>query len=167
MNTVKAILIGRHIPDMGNTEIEVIEQKNILWSTDLQECENQWDELWAEAREKQANVLLQNVPGILGIALMKFAATVGTYMGSGNRVGFIISVPGERKAQVPLTVELTSNDKAEVEKLIKHANGRAKVEFGEEHLAHNPALGVSEWALPVTVTVDPVPEFIFSHIEWF
>lgn len=145
----KVVLVGRHTPTGMPEDIVVSRQENILWSLNRDECRAQFDAL-AKSLEAGEKILLQNVPGILSAVLVADARRGEERV----EVGVIISVPGERKAGVvmrsPQFADAHGADAAEA--LIKHVNARAKVERDNDTL---------------TVTVDPVPEFIFSHIEWF
>lgn len=142
----RVILVGRHTPVGMGQEIEVVAQENILWSLNAQECAKQWQNLVHQAQGKNAAILLQNIPGILGIVMLRLV-DYGMV-----KIGVIISVPGERKANAKKRFGFGDGyDAVEARDAIKYANARAQVEFvGND----------------IEVTVDPVPEFVFSHIEW-
>lgn len=153
----RVILLGRHeaagLPD----DIEVVKQESVTWATDINGIDEQWYTIRHMATANNADILLQNVPGILAVFLARMSyekgakgskSTLGTL-----RIGVIISVPGERTAGV----EYHSNQFAdeygahECARLVSAANGRV-----------NPTVknGI------VSFSVDPVTPFIFSHIEW-
>lgn len=150
------ILVGRHAPEGLPSEINVIEQKNILWSLEPQEIENQWKELVKQAREEKCAILLQNVPGVLARVITHEAADAAQYFAKYPvSVGVIISQPGERKAGVrERFVFNEASDADEFVRGIKHTNSRVKID--DEDGKSNT----------IFVTVDPVTPFEFVRIEW-
>lgn len=148
--TTHVVLVGRHISDLPENII-VDRQENILWSTVLPECREQLRSLLSTLEPDQ-RVLFQNVPGILAVALVLEAYNRGTSPNDRLPIGVIVSVPGPREAG--LTREFSVGDgfaSEAVEAAVQFANGRAKTEL-----------------VPgaVRVTVDPVTEWQFDHIEW-
>jgi hypothetical protein len=147
----KVILVGRHVSDLPS-EIEVISQENILWSLNREEAVSQLRALSDKAQAENAKILLQNVPGVLASAMMWLASFGGGTMPIVG-VGVIISVPGPRLAGVSKAFVTEFGPDADVvAQAASFANGRAKTAVVDNS---------------VTVTVDPVSEFKFSHIEWF
>lgn len=145
----KAILVGRHTNthDMG---FEIIDQKNILWSTDVNQCMTQLKQLIKEAQAANVSVLLQNTPAILSVAI---ARLMPENPNDWPPLGVIVSVVFERKSnQVGKFNFIEYDDVLTATEAVKSANSRAKIETE---------------GFSVTITVDPVPEFSFSHIEWF
>lgn len=143
----KFLIVGRHAPDLGDTVAEIVGQENVMFSMQADEVDGQLDELLVKANEAGASLLLQNVPAPLAGALIRRRGDF-----AGVRVGVIVSIPGPREAGVVQTYQLfcgwVANRAAEA---VRFANNRAKVEVEGRTL---------------TVTVDPVTKFQFSHIEW-
>lgn len=139
---MKYILIGRHTGDSTIGGCEIAEQRNILWET--AGCDAQWASLQDEAKASGMGILLQNAPGVLVGAMIRVGFQVKT--------GIVVSIPGERKADVVKSFDFTNSAMAErAAQVAKFSNGRART-------------SVSGWEL--TVMVDPVSEFAFSHFEW-
>jgi hypothetical protein len=168
--STKAIIVGRHTSDLGSEaeNFEIVGNENVMFSLVRSEAVQQLEQLFATAQSVGAEaILLQNVPAILAAALLDEQAKAGGQLPF--RIGLIISVPGPRQAGVSeqflvwasqSTNELGTPDVAAVEAAeaaVRFANGRAKIERSSE-----PVDG--DWVL--TITVDPVPQFQFSHIEW-
>jgi len=159
LNEQHVILVGRHTAVLP-AEVQVVEQQNITWALTRQECQEQLGVLIAQAREIKCGILFQNIPGMLACAIAS-QGTVDVPM------GVIISVPGARAANVVQAWALPAAVYADgsgmgaaevrqiVEEVVAHANGRAKFATS--------AAGEPDG---FTVTVDPVTEFQFSHIEW-
>jgi hypothetical protein len=150
---IKAIIVGRHTPDLGSQaeNFEIVGNENIMFSLNRAEAVEQLEKLFATARGADAEViLLQNVPAILAAALLDEQSKAGGQLPF--RMGLIISVPGPRQAGVVRKFELFSAWVARrAAEAILFANGRAKTNIEGATL---------------TVTVDPVAEFNFDHIEW-
>lgn len=146
----RVILVGRHTSDLP-ASIEVVRQDNVMWSLDFDECAAQWRALYTEACEQNVRILLQNVPSILAAVLV--SERWGQY---DLRTGVVIAVPGPRVAALEHSEGFDdAGDQAAAERLIKHANGRAKIEWVGSAKA---------W---LKVTVDPVTPFVFHSIRWF
>lgn len=180
---IKVILIGRHVSDLP-ANIEVIEQRNITWALDAQECGKQWSVLGSEAYNLGAALLLQNVPGVLAVSIARNERLAVEYETTHNpKWGVIVSVPGPRSAGVELskTFAIPSDSNADwfqpaggtfgfskfegmekAEQLVRHANGRAKI----EKTVTLDEYSEGERSATLSVTVDPIAEFKFSHIEW-
>lgn len=161
----KVILIGRHLSDLP-TDIEVIEQRNVTWALDAQECGKQWAMLGREAYDMEAALLLQNVPAVLAVAITRGERLAVEYETINPKWGVIISVPGPRTAGV--VTEYITAEPSLLVKALKDANGRAKVEIVSERRAEYNSESKSAALISTTVrlTVDPVTEFKFDHIEW-
>ena len=151
---MKAIIIGRHSPDFGDEEIEVIEQRSITWPTRADECAKVIQGLAAEAAQQDAKVLLQNTPGQVAAAISSLVGFYGPVIVP--IVGVIVSIPGPRPGKV--SRRFLSLYPEGTEEAILFANPRAQVSAGD--------VGDDGWGV-VSVTVDgpPMP-FTFSHIEW-
>jgi len=159
LNKQNVVLVGRHMSVLP-PEVRVISQENITWALTRQECQEQLGVLIAQAREIKCGVLFQNIPGTLMCAIVS-QGTVDVPM------GVIISVPGARAANVvqswtmPAAVYADGSGKGAdevremIQEVVTHTNGRAK-------FAPSAPGEVDGF----TVTVDPVTEFQFSHIEW-
>ena len=159
------ILVGRHASDLP-AYVQVMKQENIQWSLNADECRQQLTALLDQAKKLQFGVLFQNIPGILMATMTRY---LNGRQGQGYdiHVGIIISVPGPRLASVsklwtmPASVYADGSGlgademRAIVQQVVAHANGRAKFETS----------GTGE-PDGFTVTVDPVSEFKFDHIEW-
>jgi len=161
---MRVILVGRHAPADLPENIEVVGQENITWPTNLEATERQLEELVKRAAETDAAILLQNVPGPLAVALVRFALANEKYLGdpfSGScienhgrtpvRVGVIVSIPGPREAGVLYETPYEEGMLG----LIEAVNPNARVEFIDR--SDGPSM---------RVTVDPPTKFKFSHIEW-
>lgn len=166
MNSMKrnVILVGRHTPEGLPTDINIVEQKNILWSLDTNEIAKQWKELVQCARDKGCAILLQNVPGVLARVLLDEAWEYAPHATQYRvPVGVIISKPGERKAGVKKAFRFESTgDAAEAKSAVEFANSRAKTQYVQVQHDQN-----SISAYPAfEVTVDPVTPFVFVRIDW-
>jgi len=159
LNKQNVVLVGRHMSVLP-PEVRVISQENITWALTRQECQEQLGVLIAQAREIKCGILFQNIPGTLMCAIV----SQGT---STVPMGVIISVPGPRSANIakswmlPAAVYADGSGKGAdevremIQEVVTHTNGRAK-------FAPSAPGEVDGF----TVTVDPVTEFQFSHIEW-
>lgn len=145
---MKVLIVGRHAPDLGDTQVKILGQENIQFSLTAAEVDVQLVDLLAKASEVGAEaVLLQNVPAVLAGALIR---RQGDF--AGVRLGVIISVPGPREAGVQKSYKLFSGWVAKrAAEAVQFANNRAQVSVEGNTLS---------------VTVDPVAKFQFSHIEW-
>ncbi len=165
----KVILVGRHTSDLP-AYIKVVSTENILWNTSRAECGKQLWDLHERAKKQDAGLLFQNIPGILAATMFSdFISAQGRpyYI----QVGIIISVPGPRLAGVKKEWTIPQACYADgsgcgademreiVSEVVNHANGRAKFDPSPVQRDGYTADGFS-------VTVDPVSEFKFSHIEW-
>lgn len=154
-----ALLVGRHNPDLGS-ETEnwnIAGSENVMFSLNKAEAIAQLYELEKKAAALGAKVILfQNTPTVVTAALLQMQRD------SGNQLGFqyaaVVSVPGPREADVVKAFAFEVNDDLHnmqpwgiAEEAVKFANGRARTSIAD---------GV------LSVTVDPVTKFVFSHIEW-
>ena len=94
--TFKAIVVGRHTPDLGNTNVEVIEVQPITFPVTGIECRIILNGLMDEARKAGAAVLLQNTPGQVAAALAHMAPHFIDPFEERQRVGVVITTPGPR-----------------------------------------------------------------------
>lgn len=173
---MKAIIVGRHAPDFGSNPdgVEVVETRNIQFPATAEECLPILRELLREAHEVDGRVLFQNTPAQVTVALyqmgrdQEWASTSGFArpgLSMRLRFGFIIAGPGPHEAGVSRDFNFDiyeipgDHRRHEAEELARFCNGRAKVEI----LPESPP---DKWWKTVRVTVDPIPQFIFSHIEW-
>ena len=142
---MRAIIVGRHTPTRLD-EFEIIEQKNITFPATSQECERVLETLITDAQCKHAALLFQVLPSQAHAALHRCDWIVP--------IGFIISVPGPRPADIvyDLWTECPHVAGEIVKTFVPTINPRAKVHLGS--------------ALHVIVEVDPPMRFEFSHIEW-
>lgn len=162
MDKQRVIVIGRHSPDLGSDakKFEIVECKNVTFALEFDGCYRQFSQIMAEADAAKCLVLLQNVPGVLAkvIAVMAARAAVWNYPGvspeSKLGIGIIIAVPGPRLSGVSMTRHFEAGAEDAAADLVKHANARAKIKT--EYCDYSA----------VTVTVDPVAPFFYSHIEW-
>ena len=70
---MRAIVIGRHAPDFGAENIEVVETRNIQFPPDSDGCFSVMSDICGEATRRGINaVVLQMVPGQLAVALARF-----------------------------------------------------------------------------------------------
>lgn len=151
---IRVVVVGRHAPDLGKDaeEFEIVKCENVTFSLKRDECRAQLLALVKDAGALDARVLLQNTPGVVTAALSDII---------GIGIGVIISVPGPRQAGVTETFNAgndymaglpASEIGAELIRAVAFANARAKCEkYGD---------------CGIRVTVDPVPLFVYSHIEW-
>ncbi len=164
----KAILVGRHNPDLGSeTEnFEIVGRENVMFSLKKAEAIAQLYELQSKAVSLGAKVILfQNTPAVMTAALLQMQRDEGNQLGFQYAV--IVSVPGPREADVSRQFkvwaspnEFGGGDIAAVEAAeaaVRFANGSAKLSRSVKPVDE-------DWIL--TVTVDPVTKFVFSHIEW-
>lgn len=152
----KVILVGRHTNlgfEPSEEGIEIVETRSILWGKrekgDLLSvfvAIAQFRELLTECKEKQLGILLQSFPNVLVPALPQaFRFPVP--------IGIILAEMSERLADVTKVFGQFPDGFAaeECANAVQFANGRAKVV-------------VSDYQ--VSVTVDPIPQFVFAGIEW-
>lgn len=138
----KVLLVGRHAGVIP--EVEVLEQKNVMFPTTAAGTAKVLGELIAEALQMGAEaVLFQMCPAQLAVAL---AARYG-YYGTPDPVGFVISVPGDRPAAKVVRIK----DSPGLVGTVKEINPNARVEIAGNELI---------------ITIDPPMVFKFSHIEW-
>jgi len=166
---IRAIVVGRHQPDFGDLEVEVIKQKSVTFPATGEETVSVIEGLMTEAVRSGAALLFQTTPSQVTAALVQIVGRYWSdcafnYGGGGTLapeplppIGLIINTPGSRLAGVTQSWAFGSGDmvndfSAEAVEAIKFANPRAKVEKTQ--------------AGPVKVTVDPPMRFKFSHIEW-
>lgn len=160
---MKAIVVGRHAPDFGNEEIEVIKVCPITFPMTGKECRPVIEALIEDAKSAGAALLFQNTPGQVTRALISIAASIiweepfNYYIDAGVPVGVVITTPGARPGVVEMAREVSSLHAEGVKELIKCANPRAKVSVNLE--------GHGTVAVHLTVDGPPSP-FEFDHIEW-
>lgn len=146
----RILVIGRHVGQLPS-EYEVVEQQSITFNTELSECKAQIAEIFEKATALNAVPVFQNTPGIVAVALSKVP----------GKWGVIISVPGERKSGVtkvfdfgmPQEVANFYGMAGTAEEVVKFVNARAHTTVNENFEK-------------LMVTVDPIPEFVFDHIEF-
>jgi hypothetical protein len=163
------IVVGRHAGEIPGYAIT--EQRNITWSLDLNECRRELSALYFEANKVGADIVFQNTPGILAVALagwMVAEAEDGIATGQ-TRFGVILSQqPDLRPAGVVKEFDLRApanyvdgGDAEVAEKQVREAvafvNPRAKVSTEID-----PLKGAT-----LRITVDPFIPFEFMGIEWF
>lgn len=150
-----AILVGRHASD--DLPYNIVEQRNVVFATDVNECKTQVEELFAAAHEAEAVLLFQNIPGIVACAMTQIAArNIPTHL---RGVGVIISKPGPREVGKEMKVEIpelfyanmNGPDAKAVYQRVKDAvafvNPNAKID-GDK------------------ITVDAPMKFVFEKVEW-
>lgn len=179
---MKAIVVGRHNPNFGDLNIEIIETRNVVFPVSARECVPILLELEEEARAKKARVILQNTPSQVAAAFAWIAATRGTEAGLWGGIyyggaysseydppifGVVVTVPGPRPGTVREVFTLRG-DVTETIAAIKFANPRAKVELaGYDEPDRHGNVGYEPGICPIAVEVDGPPSpFVFSHIEW-
>lgn len=148
--TKRILVVGRHVGQLPS-EFEVVEQQSISFNLDFMECAAQVQELFARAAMLDAVPVFQNTPGILAAVLSQVS----------GKWGVIVSVPGERKAGVtkvfdfgmPQEVASFYGMAGIAEEVVKFVNARAHTTVNENFEK-------------LMVTVDPIPEFVFDHIEF-
>lgn len=148
--SAKVILIGRHAPTGLPPDLEIVRQENISWPATAQECIADLLRLVEQARRDDMRILFQAVPGQLAAALCDLRDVVR------GRAGIVVSVPGPRPAGVTLRYVVPASVAGTLADAVRHANGRAVV----------TTTAADDGMTAVTVTVDPVAPFQFSHIEW-
>lgn len=151
---MKVYLVGRHTPDFGELDIDIVLQENVTFpKTGIATYKSLVDLVNIAARSGVDALLFQNSPAQLTKALVKAARE---FPDSPVRIGIVVSVPGERQAGVQKTFQFTDGNYAdctdEAVRLAKTVNPRAKVQAWGDGT--------------VEITVDPPMRFEFSHIEW-
>jgi hypothetical protein len=139
------ILVGRHTStEYSEHGFNVVEQRNINWATESDEAVvAQWDELCQDAYNKGLGILLQNIPAPLAIALGQHNWDVDVFV--------TVQVMGDRPADVRKSFQMDVNEISQAIEAIKHANGRARVEWDGKS---------AEFA----VAVDPITPFKLQRI---
>lgn len=153
---IRVVVVGRHAPDLGKDaeEFEIVKCENVTFSLKRDECKAQLLALAKDAVSLDASVLLQNTPGVVACALSDIVRvrTDSENLYGGIEIGVIISVPGPRQAGVTKSILFhNADDAAQAVQAVGFANARANTSTDGEML---------------TVTVDPVTPFVYSHIEW-
>lgn len=161
-------IVGRHTPDLGDSPVFIVGSAAPTFSLNRAEVARQLIEIEHAANAAGAkHILLQNVPAAVAGALI---AHLGRTM---SQWGVVVSVPGERQAGVSKTFKFEADPdgvdpwaRAEqavkmVEQAVKFVNARATT------VVALPGRGYGDnYISSITVTVDPVTPFVFSHIEW-
>lgn len=152
---MRAILIGRHKPEVmkRNDEIiEIVEQKDILWPATADECFDMLPGLESDAANKGVgHIIFQSIPNQLVAALCGYMEAP---QNNGTIFGVIINKPGERLAGVEKFI--ITEDFEAVREAVMFANPRASVFVVDE----------PDMVRGVRIVVDPPMRFEFSHIEW-
>ncbi len=138
---MKVIVVGRHAPDFGSADFQVLETQAVTFPGTSVECSTVLDELLTYAKERNAALLFQAVPGQLVAALRNSSKDL-------SNVGIVVSIPGERPGKVTKRFDAALS----VEEAVKFANPRAVC------VASGGSIEVSVDGPPMT--------FVFSHIEW-
>lgn len=145
---MKAIIVGRHQLS-GKEGLEVISQENINFPATSDECHHILFGLLEKAKEAEAALIFQALPGQLAIACANIINE-----DVGYHIGVIVNVPGKRESGIEVCYDLENVANFQrVEAFAKALNPRAKIK--------------SEGANKVLAVVDPPLRFKFSHIEWF
>jgi len=156
----RVILVGRHL-EYVLPNVEVVGHRNITWSLDYGEAEQQFLELIKEAKENNCKILFQNIPGILGAIIARWYKVYQDVniqndwaMEKPNvEFGVVVSVPDFEARQAPKVVDFFGEGLQEIERAIMVANGRAKVTLvTENHLR---------------MEVEAVTPFKFHSVIWF
>jgi hypothetical protein len=161
-------VVGRHAPDLGDSPVFIVGSAAPTFALNRAEVAQQLIEIEHAANAAGAkHILLQNVPAAVAGALI---AHLGRTM---SQWGVVVSVPGERQAGASQTFEFQADPdgvdpwaRAEqavklVEQAVKFVNARATT------VVALPGRGYGDnYISSVTVTCDPVPSFVFSHIDW-
>lgn len=144
------IVIGRHKPNFGDIQVNIVGQENIAFGSNIYDVINQLRALDAMAKAENASIVFQNTPAIVGAALAAGAASGAIEV---DRFGVTINAKIDRRKGISENFGVpTSGQRDRLVEAIKFANPRAKTERRGE---------------VVTVTVDPVPEFVCRQIQWF
>lgn len=168
---MKAIVVGRHAPDFGGQDVEVVEQANVTFPATARECEAALIRLAAQAQERNAALLFQNTPGQVAVALARLAAEAEAveYSPAEQRPGVMGFKPEARRVGVIINTPSPAPMGPEVE------------EFSfAPYAEHDPSLLAAEavrFANPradtdtrdpytLRVSVQPPRPFVYSHIEW-
>ena len=160
---MKALLIGRHVADVGDG-IEVLERRAVVFPATARECEGVIANLINDAKQADAALLFQAMPGQAAVALARLNARQCIQV----KVGVIISVPGPRPTIVREVYTIGRGVYMTLERAVKLANPRAKVGFAsydEPDVDDNVGYSPDVQAVYVEVDGPPMP-FQFSHIEW-
>lgn len=143
---IKAILIGRHLPELGDDAELVLAEpspRNLTFAANTEACMPMLHSLFAEAERLGVAIVFQALPAQVAVALFRFGARLPV------KVGVIINTPGPRPASASHRFEALP-----VQSLV------AGLRFV------NPNTRLIADADGVFVTVDPPMKFVFSHIEW-
>lgn len=146
-----AILVGRHAS--ADLPYRIVEQRNVVFSTDVEECKTQVEELFAAAHEAEAVLLFQNIPGIVACAITQIAArNAPTHL---RGIGVIISKPGPREAGKVIDADHGVFDVSITREEIDHYLGHVLTQA-------NPNVKLVDGKF----TVDPPMKFVFDKVEW-
>ena len=142
-------VVGRHKPDFGNMEIEVVGQSAPVFPARVgAEMIATMSDIAAAATDAGAKaIVFQALPGQVAAWLAQ-----GSKIFAPFDVGVVISIPGERPAGITHHFEFSSPVDAKVAaSALVHINPNAKFDVRGRQL---------------DVIVDPSMKFEFSHIEW-
>lgn len=148
---MKAVVVGRHAPDFGQEQIEVVDTINVQFAAKASDVYQQLTELVATAADADAVLLFQAVPGQLAAALAYWLAEIGGINSAPIKVGIVISKPGVRPAGVSMNFHVVGGAET-IAQAIKFVNPNAYTSIDSPD--------------DCLVTVDPPAKFEFSHIEW-
>lgn len=146
---IKVFVVGRHKPDFGDMDIEVVGQSAPVFPARVgAEMIAVMSDIAAEAHEAEAKaIVFQAVPGQVVAWLAQ-----GSKIFAPFDVGVVISIPGARPAGVTHHFEFS---------LPRDAKLAASVAYRA-----NPNVKLDVRGRQLDVTVDPPMKFEFSHIEW-
>lgn len=152
---MKVLVVGRHAPELPD-EYQVVGQENFMFALDSERVRPQILLLVKKAKDTGAEaVLFQNTPGQVTAALIALA--LEKWGDFDTPLGVIITVPGPREAGKQ--ARYITPDPTALTDAVGFVNARAKIDLDRSCLYGD--------GYQVTVTVDPIARFEFSHVEWF
>lgn len=175
---IRAIVVGRHTPDFGTLQVEVVELLNVTFPATGEETLPVLKDLAKKAVEAGAVLLFQNVPTPLAAALIRLMVHQQTTMDLVKnpwegytsqdfakdlvplpKMGVVVSVPsampsGSQTKEIQVWFNqdgLYGTRETALQDIVSFANPRATVQ---------------ENGLKAIVSVEAPRKFEFSHIEW-
>lgn len=88
MDNHRVLVVGRHAPDFGDMPVTVVDQRDVLFPATSVACAPIVESLVEAAAGLDADLIFQNVPGQLAVALARRTPAPHT-----PRIGVVIAVP--------------------------------------------------------------------------
>jgi len=164
---INTIVVGKYAVNLS-PEFNLVEQVNVEFSTDIQECDEQLLSILSDAHAKDACVLFQYIPSILGMTLMRHAYSIGKNVGSCYPeaepptskvpIGVLVTPHMPLEVKEEIYTPYYSNEAARLVDAVKFANPRADVNWLDHGHIKVRVEGQS---------IFHVNEIKVENVEWF